>query len=97
MIVLQVYIRKDTHLREALTLALVNVVSIDESPALLSVRISHIITCITTPVQAAIGVQAICVAMCDTVEPDLIATEMLAFPSKSSTNKNDSDLTIAIP
>ena len=27
-----------------------------------------------------------------TVEPDLIATEMLAFPSKSSRNKNDSDL-----
>ena len=28
----------------------------------------------------------------NTVEPDLIATEMLAFPSKSSVNKNDSDL-----
>ena len=26
-----------------------------------------------------------------TVEPDLIATEMLEFPSKSSRNKNDSD------
>ena len=26
-----------------------------------------------------------------TVEPGLIATEMLAFPSKSSRNKNDSD------
>ena len=25
-----------------------------------------------------------------TVEPDLIATEVLAFPSKSSRNKNDS-------
>ena len=33
----------------------------------------------------------------DTVEPDLIATELLAFPSKSSGNKNDRDLTIAIP
>ena len=31
------------------------------------------------------------------VKPDLIATEMLAFPSKSSRNKNDSYLTIAIP
>ena len=31
-----------------------------------------------------------------TVEPDLIVTEMLAFPSKSSRNKNDSDLMIAI-
>ena len=30
-----------------------------------------------------------------TVEPDLIAAEM--FPSKSSRNKNDSDLMIAIP
>ena len=30
------------------------------------------------------------------VKPDLIATEMLAFPSKSSRNKNDSYLTIAI-
>ena len=29
------------------------------------------------------------------VEPDLLATEILAFPSKSSRNKNDSDLTIA--
>ena len=27
----------------------------------------------------------------DAVEPDLIATEMLAFPSKSSRNKNGSD------
>ena len=26
-----------------------------------------------------------------TVQPDLIVTEMLAFPSKSSRNKNDSD------
>ena len=33
----------------------------------------------------------------DTVETDLIATEMLAFPSKPSRNKNDSNLTIAIP
>ena len=32
-----------------------------------------------------------------TVEPDLIATEMLAFPSKSSRSKDDSDLTIEIP
>ena len=32
----------------------------------------------------------------NTVEPDLIATEMLAFPSKSARNTNDSDLTIAI-
>ena len=32
-----------------------------------------------------------------TVEPDLIATEMLVFLSKSSRNKNDSHLTIAIP
>ena len=32
----------------------------------------------------------------DTVEPDLIATEMLAFPSKSSGNKNGSDLMIVI-
>ena len=32
-----------------------------------------------------------------TVEPDLIATEMLAFPSKSSRNQTDSDLMIAIP
>ena len=31
------------------------------------------------------------------VEPGLIATEMLAFHSKSSRNKNDSDLMIAIP
>ena len=31
-----------------------------------------------------------------TVEPDLITTEMLAFPSKSSRNKSESDLTIAI-
>ena len=28
----------------------------------------------------------------NTVEPDLIATEMLALPSKSSRNKNNSDL-----
>ena len=33
----------------------------------------------------------------DTVKQDLIATEMLASPSKSSRNKNDSDLTMAIP
>ena len=32
-----------------------------------------------------------------TVEPDLIAIEIIAFPSKSSRNKNDSDLTIVIP
>ena len=32
-----------------------------------------------------------------TVEPDMIATKILAFPSKSSRNKNDSDLIIAIP
>ena len=32
-----------------------------------------------------------------TVEPDLIATEILAFPSKPSRNKNHSDLMIAIP
>ena len=32
-----------------------------------------------------------------TVELDLIVTEMLAFPLKSSINKNDSDLMIAIP
>ena len=32
-----------------------------------------------------------------TVKPDLIAIEIFAFPSKSSVNKNDSDLTIAIP
>ena len=32
----------------------------------------------------------------NTVEQDLIATEMLAFPSKPSRNKNDSDLVIAI-
>ena len=32
-----------------------------------------------------------------TVEPDLIVTEMLTFPSKSSRNKNDCDLMIAIP
>ena len=31
-----------------------------------------------------------------TVGPDLIATEILAFPSKSSRNKNDSDLMIVI-
>ena len=31
-----------------------------------------------------------------TVEPDLIATGMFVLPSKSSRNKNDSDLTIAI-
>ena len=31
-----------------------------------------------------------------TVKPDLIATEMLAFPSNSSRNKHDSDLTIGI-
>ena len=31
-----------------------------------------------------------------TVERDLIATEMLAFPSKLSRNKNDSDPTIVI-
>ena len=30
---------------------------------------------------------------CNTVEPDLIATEMLVFPSKSSRNKNDSNST----
>ena len=33
----------------------------------------------------------------NTLEPDLVATEMLAFPSISSRSKNDSDLTIAIP
>ena len=32
-----------------------------------------------------------------TTGPDYIATEMLALPSKSSRNKNDSDLMIAIP
>ena len=32
-----------------------------------------------------------------TVEPDLIATEMLVFPSKSSRNKDDSGLTIVMP
>ena len=32
-----------------------------------------------------------------TVEPDLIVTEMLMFPSKSARNKNDSDLLIVIP
>ena len=32
-----------------------------------------------------------------TVEPHLIVTEMLAFPSKASGNKNDSNLMIAIP
>ena len=30
--------------------------------------------------------------VCITVEPDLIAAKMLAFPSKSSRDKNDSDL-----
>ena len=30
-----------------------------------------------------------------TVEPDLMAKKMLSFPSKSSGNKNDSDLVIA--
>ena len=35
-------------------------------------------------------------AIVTTVEPDLIATEMLAFPSKSSRNTNDSNLMIAI-
>ena len=38
-----------------------------------------------------------CSQLMSTVEPDFIATEMLAFPSKSSRNKNESDLTIAIP
>ena len=33
----------------------------------------------------------------DTVDPDLIETEMLASSLKSSRNKNDSDLMIAIP
>ena len=33
----------------------------------------------------------------DIVDPDLIAKEMLAFPSKLSRNKNDSDLAIVIP
>ena len=33
----------------------------------------------------------------NTAEPDLTATEMFAFPSKSSRNKNDSDPMIAIP
>ena len=32
-----------------------------------------------------------------TVELDLIGMKMSAFPSKSFRNKNDSDLTIAIP
>ena len=32
-----------------------------------------------------------------TVEADLIAAVMLAFPSKSSRNRNDSNLTIVIP
>ena len=32
-----------------------------------------------------------------TVKPDLIATEILMFPSKSSRAKNDSDLRTAIP
>ena len=32
-----------------------------------------------------------------TVEPGLIATEISAFPSKSSRNKNDSDLMIVMP
>ena len=32
-----------------------------------------------------------------TIEPDLIATEMLALPSKSSRNQCDSDLMIAVP
>ena len=34
--------------------------------------------------------------VCDTVEPDWIATEMLMLPSKSSRNKNDCDLIIAV-
>ena len=34
---------------------------------------------------------------CKTAVPDLIATEMLVFPSKSARNQNDSNLTIAIP
>ena len=33
----------------------------------------------------------------DTVEPDLIATEMSVFPSKSSRDKTDSDLMITTP
>ena len=37
------------------------------------------------------------VGIVSSVQPDLIATEMAAFPLKSSRNKNDSDLTIAIP
>ena len=32
-----------------------------------------------------------------TVEPDLIATKPLAFCSKPSRNKNDSDLMITMP
>ena len=32
-----------------------------------------------------------------TAEPDLITVKNLAFPSKSSRNKNDSNLMIAIP
>ena len=32
-----------------------------------------------------------------TVELDLIVTEMLVFPSKSSRNENDSDPTIVTP
>ena len=32
-----------------------------------------------------------------TAEPHLIATKILAFPLKSSRNKNDSDLLIVIP
>ena len=33
----------------------------------------------------------------NTVEPDLIATEMIAFPSKSSKKKNYNDIMTAIP
>ena len=36
-------------------------------------------------------------AISSTVEPDLVATEMLVFASESSRNKNDNDVTIAIP
>lgn len=32
-----------------------------------------------------------------TLEPYLTATEILSFPSKSSQNQNDSDLTIMVP
>ena len=57
-----------------------------------SASFSHVQLHMKTAEITVSSVQAI-----DAVETDFIATGMLLLPSKSSRNKNDSDLTIAIP